>query len=72
VSDCTTEALRRTRHAAVAKDKGVDTCIKYCPRQGSNPPTDTTLSNSICAIIGAAWLDSQVVSAPFKAIDALG
>jgi hypothetical protein len=72
VNDRTAEALLKTRHAAIAKEKGIDAHMKYSPRQGSNPPTDTTLSNAICAIIGAAWLDSQVVSAPFKAIGALG
>jgi hypothetical protein len=56
----------------VAKEKGIDTRIKCSPRQRGDPPSDTTLSNAICGIIGAAWLDSRNVIAPFKAIEVFG
>jgi dsRNA-specific ribonuclease len=72
VNDLTIAAMRKTRHGKLAREMGIDACIKFSPRQRDDPPSDTTLSNAICALIGAVWLDSQNLSAPFTAIENLG
>ncbi|KAH6667242.1 hypothetical protein B0J14DRAFT_185596 [Halenospora varia] len=44
---------------ARAKHLGISDCIKCNPRQRGHPPSTTTLSRAVSAIVGASWYDSN-------------
>lgn len=72
INDSTVEALRKSRLSAIAREREIDSLIRYSLRQGDEPPTDTNLSNVVCAIVGAIWLDSKSLIAAFEAVVLLG
>jgi hypothetical protein len=63
--------MSKQRHAEVARRLGIDSCIKYCPRNGGS--SQTVLSLAICAVIGAVYLDSvRNFGRAFRVIKRLG
>ena len=57
----------------VAKRWGIETCIRFSPRQSGELPSPSVLSRAVSAIVGASWLDSgKDINVVTRVIERLG
>ena len=57
----------------VAKRWGIETCIRFSPRQSGELPSPAVLSRAVSAIVGASWLDSgKDINVVTRVIERLG
>ncbi|XTI88220.1 hypothetical protein V2W45_1237018 [Cenococcum geophilum] len=73
IDNAVTAGATRDHRLTVAKRWGIETCVRFSPRQSGELPSPAVLSRAVSAIVGASWLDSgKDISVVTRVIERLG